>query len=212
MNSQTRTAIAYAENALSFLFLDNGVKDHIKGVYLFGSAVRGELTKGSDIDLFIDCPLEQEKLIKGISKAAVSRFYASKDFEKWRMFKFDYPLSVQAGDLAAWDLRKSIIAEGILIYSTSIPAIKKGNNDLGKRITIFTVVLPKRKKDYIKFIRAIAGRNEKGYKDSGLLGEIKGERLGTNVFIVPTKSLYKVKALMDKFKVWYEMREVQMVS
>ena len=55
LNKQTAKAIAYAQDALTFLFLDNEEKGKIKGIYLFGSAVRGELEKESDIDLFIDC-------------------------------------------------------------------------------------------------------------------------------------------------------------
>ena len=74
------------QNALSFVFLDADIKDSINSVYLFGSAVRNQLTKDSDIDIFIDC--KNEKLIENLSKAAINRFYHSKDYEKWKLMKF----------------------------------------------------------------------------------------------------------------------------
>src|SRR3989344_2891457 len=79
LNKQTLQSIAYVQNALSFVFLDLGIGDAINRVYLYGSAVRGELGKDSDVDIFIDCEPGKEKAVEGIAKSAFSRFYHSKD-------------------------------------------------------------------------------------------------------------------------------------
>lgn len=202
LNKQTLKAIAYAQNALSFIFLDLSIDDLIKEIYLYGSAVRGELGKDSDIDIFIDCDTKKENTVEGIARAALSRFYKSKDFDKWKLFGFDYALSFQAGDLRTWQLKTSIMAEGILLYS------KKAEIMPSERKVLFTYELPNKKKQYLHFIRRLFGRKEKGYKDSGLLGEINGKKISANLIIVPKESQEKITEFMQKEKINYSMKEI----
>ena len=202
LNKQTLNAIAYAQNAISFIFLDSGINDFIKGIYLHGSAVRGELTKDSDIDIFIDCDADKEKSVEGIAKAALSRFYESKDYDKWNLFKFAYSISVQSGELGAWQLKTSIMAEGILLYS------KKSEILPAERKVLFSYELPKKKKQYLHFIRALFGRKEKGYKDSGFLAELNGKKISSNVIIVPKENQQRTTEFMQKEKIDYSMKEI----
>lgn len=195
-------SIAYVQNALSFIFLDSSIDDTIRGIYLYGSAVRGELTDDSDIDIFIDCRSADEDDIEGLAKAALSRFYKSKDYDKWKLFKFDYPISVQAGDLSAWKLKTSITAEGILIYS------KKSEIIPAERKVLFTFDLPREKKQYVRFIRCLFGRKEKGYRDEGLLGKANGKKLSANVIIVPGENQQKITEFLQKEKINYSMKEI----
>ena len=202
LNSQTLKAIAYAQNALSFIFLDSSINDFIKGIYLYGSAVRGELTKDSDIDIFIDCVADKENIIGGVTKAALSRFYQSKDYDKWKLFKFDYTISFQAGDLMAWQPKTSIMAEGILLYS------KKSETLPAERKILFSYELPKKKNQYLHFIRAFFGRKEKGYKAQGLIAELNGKKISTNVIIVPKENQQKAMQFMQKEKINFSMKEI----
>lgn len=202
LNKQTLMAIAYVQNALSFIFLDSGINDYVKAVYLYGSAVRNELSEESDIDLFIDCNAEKEKIIEGIAKAALSRFYKSKDFEKWRLYKFSHLISIQAGEFAAWQLKTSIMAEGILLYS------KKPEILPMERKVLVTYELPKDKKKYLHFTRALFGRKEKGYKDKGILGEINGQKIGSNTIIIPKENQQKIIDFMNNGKIDYSIKEI----
>ena len=202
LNKQTLSAIAYAQNALSFIFLDSSINDFVKGIYLYGSAVRGGLTKDSDIDIFVDCDADKEKIVEGISKAALSRFYKSKDYDKWKLFKFEHNISVQSGDLMTWQLKTSIMAEGIQLYS------KKSEILPAERKVLFSYELPKKKKQYLRFIRALFGRKDKGYKDSGLLAELNGKRISSNVIIVTKENQQKTMDFMQKEKINYSMKEI----
>ena len=195
-------AIAYAQNALSFVFLDSGINDYITAVYLYGSAVRNELSEESDIDIFIDCKAGKEKILEGITKAAISRFYKSKDFDKWKLFKFNYNISFQTGDLITWQLKTSIIAEGILLYS------KKSEIFPAERKVIFTYDLPKNKREYLHFIRNLFGRKEEEYKDLGLLGDVSGQKISSNVIIIPKENQQKITEFMQKEKINYSMKEI----
>jgi len=202
LNKQTLNAIAYAQNAISFIFLDSSINDFIKGIYLYGSAARGELTGDSDIDIFVDCNADKEKIVEGIVKAALSRFYNSKDYDKWKLFKFEHNISIQIGDLTAWQLKTSIMAEGILLYS------KKSEILPAERKVLFSYELPKKKKQYLHFTRIFFGRKEKGYKDSGLLAELNGNKISYNVIIVPKGNQQKTMEFMQKEKINYSMKEI----
>src|SRR3989338_5004376 len=95
MNDQARKAASYALNFLTFLFLEKSVEDKIISAYLFGSGARGELDKESDIDVFLDCGGSDEKPILKASESAKRKFVMSKDFDKWKLFIFTYPISVK---------------------------------------------------------------------------------------------------------------------
>lgn len=202
LNKQTLQAIAYAQNAISFIFLNPEAGKAINGIYLFGSAVRGELTNESDIDIFIDCDIKKEELIEKLSKVGILNFYRSKDFEKWKVLKFNYPLSVKVGDINTWHLKSSIMSEGILLYSKKISIVPL------ERMILFVYTLPKIKKKYLHFIRLLYGRKEKGYKGEGFLREVNGKRIGTNTFIVPKENQQIVMKFMQKENIDYSMKEI----
>ncbi|MEK6960942.1 MAG: nucleotidyltransferase domain-containing protein [Nanoarchaeota archaeon] len=202
LNKQTAKAIAYAQDALTFLFLDNEEKGKIKGIYLFGSAVRGELEKESDIDLFIDCKKSDESSIQKAAERAIARFHQSKDYEKWKNFGFEHPISVQVGDLYTWSLKSSILSEGITLYSISpstLPAERK---------ILITFTLPKNKKKYLQFTRTLFGRKEEGYKDKGMIEVSGGIRIGSNVIIIPSGSQKKIIDKMNNEKIEYSLKEI----
>lgn len=197
LNKQTSRAIAYAQNALSFLTLDNS----INSIYLFGSSVRGELEEESDIDIFIDCS-ENEKDIENRAKESLSRFYSSKDYDKWKILRFTYPLSVKVGKLDEWELKASISAEGIQLYSKQTTLISSAKQ------VLFVFSLPAKKTKYLKLVRELYGRKEKGYSGKGMVDELKGKKLSSNVIIIPTENCEIIKKLLNQEKIEYSFREM----
>ncbi len=189
-------------NALVFLFQKQDIVQHINTIYLFGSAVRGELTKDSDIDIFIDCNEEHEQELEANVKSSLGLYYNSNDYEKWKTFKFTYPLSVQAGNVKTWELYSSILADGIVLYSKKIAV------ETSDRKVLFMFELPKNKKKYLSLIRKLFGRKEPGYKDQGIIGEIKGKKLSSTVIIIPKEYQQKIINLLNKEKVNYSMEEI----
>ncbi len=200
LNKQTWHAIAYAQNALSFLFLDGTLNKFISKIFLYGSAVRGQLQKESDIDIFIDC--DRADTVERNVRAAFARFYQSTDYKKWKLLGFHYPLSVQAGRLQEWQLQSSIASEGILLFS------KKAELQTGERFDLFTWEFPKDKKKYLRLTRTLFGRNEKGYKDKGLLGELKGRRYGSNVVLIPKEREEELGKFLQKERIIYSFKEI----
>ena len=201
MTNHLNKPLAYASDFLTFLFLEKGA-GKIRSIYLFGSAVRGELEKESDIDIFIDCSTRDEDEIIKTSKLAQSKFKQSKDFEKWKNFRFSYPISIKSGPLQEWGLRQSILSEGILLFSKTVMPVSV------EKIVLFSIQFPEKRKDYLKITRLLFGRHEKGYSDPGLVSFANGEKLGSNVFTVPKLSQGEFIKLLHENKTEFKMVEL----
>ncbi|MBI2576754.1 nucleotidyltransferase domain-containing protein [Candidatus Woesearchaeota archaeon] len=205
MNKETRMAIAYAQNFLSFVFLNPIAAGRIRGVFLYGSAARGELEKGSDIDLFFDISEEEDKELEGIGRSSLSKFYSSRDNEKWRLLKFSFPLSLQMGNLEKWELEKSIASEGISLYS------RNPESKAPERMVLFIIRLPKQKRSYLSLVRHLFGRTEKEYSGKGFLAGIGGERLSSNVILLPKENQNPMVEFLNKRKIDYRIKEIALL-
>lgn len=177
MTNQLNRALAYSYDFLSFLFLQ-GVTEKINSVYLFGSFVRGETDKESDIDIFINCKKTDEGLLSKSAAIAERNFRASNDFDKWKLMGFVNKLSINIGQLVEWGLKTSIDAEGIELFSRTV-------NPMGfEGVTLFSFEMPKKKKDYLRITRELFGRKEEGYKSEGLVQKRGGMKVASNAFLV----------------------------
>ncbi|MFH1364634.1 MAG: nucleotidyltransferase domain-containing protein [Candidatus Aenigmatarchaeota archaeon] len=202
MTEQTRKALAFVSNYLTFFFLERTVEDKIISAYLFGSAVRGELSREGDIDMFLNCTKKDEETVLKASRIAESRFRRSKDFDKWRQLDFDYHLSIKAGPLEEWELKGSIESEGIELFSTSFQPEQL------ERMVIFILDLPKKKSSYLSLTRELFGRRENGYKKEGVVNKKGGERLGSNTFHVPKSAQQIIITILHRHKTSYKMLEL----
>lgn len=215
MNKQTSKAIAYAQNALSFVFLDPTITNKCNAVYFFGSAARGVMEEESDIDLFFDYEsffsdtTRDEKMIgekESAIQAALSRFSKSNDFKKWKQLEFNPPFSVSVGKLKEWELRTSVLADGILLYS------KETLTFVIKRQILITYTLPQKKTKYLYFVRTLFGRKEEGYKDTGIVGACNAKRIATTVILVPKEHAENIFTFLQKEKIEYSFIEVGIIQ
>ncbi|MBI4141577.1 nucleotidyltransferase domain-containing protein [Candidatus Woesearchaeota archaeon] len=202
MKTQTLNAISYSFDMLAFVFQKKEINDKVRSIYLFGSSVRGELSKGSDIDLFFDIDEKQEDVIKRIVDSGIINFEASKDYEKWKLLNFTHPFSIQAGNLGSWELKSSIASEGILLYANNLAV------SAGERNVLFVIKYPKSKKKYIKTRRLLFGRDEKFYKGTGRVQQVNGRRLSHNVFIIPKTAQKEMMDVLSKEKIDFSMTEI----
>ncbi len=206
LKAQTVNAISYCFDLLSFVFQNPAAGKKIKSIYLFGSAVRGELQKTSDIDLFIECEKNAEEKTKALVNSGIVKFTASKDYQKWKLFKFTHPFSFQAGKLSEWSLKLSIASEGILLYS-KLKILAEG-----ERKVLFIIKYPREKKGYIKVRRLIFGRDEFYYRGTGLLNTYQGERISSNVFIIPKEYQTTMIDVLSKKKIAFSMKEITLIE
>ena len=147
MTDKTRKSISYALNFITFLFLERDIENKVISIYLFGSAVRDEMDKESDIDIFINCRQSDEVLVIKAAEAARKKFVTSMDFDKWKAFDFTHQISIKAGNIDEWELKDSIQSEGIEIFSKNV---KQENME---SVVLFLFELPKNKKHYLRIKR-----------------------------------------------------------
>lgn len=198
LSKENLLALCYAY--VSYLFRGKNVQEKIKTIYLFGSVARGDFDKESDIDIFIDIEKTNEIFIKKASDNALRKLYAIEG-KKWELKGVINPLAIKIGDISEWDLKESIIREGIILFGQS--------SAVGmQKYLLFSVILSKEPKKRIRIIRKLFGRMEKEYQEQGVVQKYNGRILSPRVFIVPAIALKEVTHFLAEEKVQYAFEEI----
>jgi predicted nucleotidyltransferase len=191
--------IAYASAFVSFIFPK--IED-IKEIILFGSTARGEADKESDIDLFFYTEKKHEEKIKAVIKEELKKFYKSKIAQIWALKGINNLISANVGELEEWELKRSIISDGILLYSK----YKEVPEKMGDFI-FFNIVPIKNIAKRNKITREIFGRKEKVYSKKGILEEYNGKKISPTSFIIQKTNASKIIDLLGKEKIDYTFFE-----
>ena len=191
--------IAYAMAFVSFIFPKI---DGVKEIILFGSGSRGELSRESDIDLFFDIEGDNEDNLKELIDKEISKFYRSKIGEVWSLKEIKNPIKVNFGKLDEWKLKRSIISDGISLYS-KYKEVPKNMNAYSQFVIEPIKNISKRN----KIIRELFGRKEKKFNTEGILKKYLGKKLSATSFIVPLEHSHEIIHLLGKEKVSYTVFE-----
>lgn len=195
--------VAFAEDFVSFLLqeMENKQLSNVKEIILFGSVARGEATKKSDVDIFIDIIKEEKTLGRSIP-FIIENFYRSSMFKKyWRLMGVDNEIKCVVGKLDTWeDLKPSIISDGIILFGKYSGTVKKG----GKSFVIITwdKVKPESKRVFLSKKLYGYSMNDKQYR--GILEGTGTTKLGSSCLFVPIENskqvLETIKNLDVRFK------------
>ncbi len=174
--------IAYAASFSSFLLSNLKAEQlaKIKSIILFGSIARGEATKESDVDLFIDV-IADEKETESAVNSALNKFYDSIIYTKyWKLMGIENEIKPIVGKLEEWhDLKSSILANGLVLYGKFIAKAEKE-----KPAALFywgTIAnQPKR----VLLSKKLYGYSYKKKIYRGLLEIYGGQKLSTNCILV----------------------------
>ena len=195
--------IAYAQDFVSFLIEKlNEDSTKIKQIILFGSVTRGESSKTSDIDLFID--ILDKKLEDKILKLKEKFYYTERWGAYWALLNIKNEINCSIGKLEKWDdLKRSLIANGIILYG-------KYKRDLKTEQYYLFVVSPgKNRNKNISVWRGLYGYKQKigkkTYIKKGLVKDYEGKKLARGVFIIPSEHTQKISSFLKKNKFKYEI-------
>ncbi len=192
--------IAYAQDFISFLLQHlNEDAGKIKQVILFGSITRGEATKKSDIDLFID--VIDKKLEKRVDKIK-EEFYDSIKVKKyWDLLGVNNRINCSVGVLKEWtSLERSLIANGIVLFG------KYSGETRTQPYYLFIATPGKNRNKSISVWRQLYGYiqkiGKKTYVKEGLVREYGGRKLARGVFVIPVEHSQKIISFLrtNKFK------------
>lgn len=193
--------IGYAIDFASFLLEKLKDAEKMKSVILFGSVARGDNEKNSDIDLFIEC---NEKLGNKINDLK-EKFYESIKVKKyWELLDVKNEINLHIGKLEGWgDLKRSIIANGIILYGKYLEKIE------GKQSYLFIVSPGKNRNKNMSIWRELYGYKQKvgkkSYIKEGLVKEYGGKKLALGVFIIPVEHAQKINLFLRKKKFKFQI-------
>lgn len=187
--------MAYAMDFSSFLVQNLGT-EKIRKIVLFGSVARNEADEESDIDIFIDVSGEDKKMNKKV-KSVLSGFYRSSKFKNyWNLLGVENEIVPVVGNIEKWDLKESLISNGITLYGKYKEMPKKTKHEA---IFVWENIKPDSK-------RVILNKKLFGYKHGGkfyegLLNKYSGTRLGKGCILVPLDSAKHFSHVFKNLKV-----------
>jgi len=181
--------IAYAQSFVAFV-LDELKEESIsviKSIILFGSATRGTATKSSDVDIFINTSAKLDNKIGSL----LSDFYKSKSGEQWKLLGVKNELNPIVGELDNWELKSSIVADGIVLYGKYSAKLKGAPH-----IVLFWDKIKSESKRVL-LSKRLYGYTYNKKKYEGLLSKLGGEKLASNCLLIP---IVVSKQFIDLFK------------
>ena len=201
---------SYAYDFVSQMLENKEIFDTIRKIILFGSVARGDFTKNSDVDIFIDVNSSSNpKRINDLVKKEINKFETSAE-KTWAVRGINLPLKVIVDNInkEKWkDLQEELLSYGKLIYSKYelLP-----ENRVHKIIVTYNLnLLPQKKK--MSFLRRMYGyrlkKGKKEYVQEGLIHEISCEKLNSGALLIVKDDWLKVKRVLSEHKINYLIRD-----
>ena len=186
----------YASYFTAYLLSNIKNVNNIERIVLYGSVARGEATKESDIDIFIEIKEKGKKVEKAI-KEIETNFYQSREGALFKSRGVDNKFSIKIGKLQDWkDLYKSIASSGIVLYG---PYEAK---ELPLGVKHFIIVFwEKIGKNRGSYLNKLYGFNVKNKHYKGLLEKFAGKKIGKSCVMMPLEYKNEIFNLIKNHKV-----------
>lgn len=197
--------ISYAIDFVSFLIqnLKNPEREKIKSIILFGSVAREGNDKESDIDIFVEIFDKADKIDKELIKIKNKFFDSVKVKQYWKLHDINNDINIISGKLEEWKLKDSMLGNSIVLYQKYSPRLEEGNN---KVILLWGVIEKNSKR--VMLNKKIFGYNYYKKKYKGIMEIYNGEKLGSNVIIIPIENLNAFLKIFYNFKIPVKIRRV----
>ena len=195
------TLISYAMSFLSFSFRRPEISSvSVNRIILFGSVARGDFGEESDIDIFIDTEKQHEENTRKTFEHFLGKFVQSQDHGVWVLRRLKNEIRINVGKLDEWDLKESVLKEGVMLFGKPSLAMKK------QFLVSFCPVKNIAKRNRV--LRKLFGRRERDFEDIGLVRELRGEMISPRAFMIPESGLKKILELFSSENVEYELKEI----
>jgi predicted nucleotidyltransferase len=192
---------AYASYFVSYIIANSKNISNINSIILFGSVAKGEATKESDLDMFIDLKKESKKINLEFQNI-LEDFYKSREALIFRAKGIENKINLVIGKIEDWkNLKNSIEATGIVLYGRYITSKVKGK----KYVVIFW---DKIEKNRGAFLNKVYGFKVKSKAYKGLVEKLNGKRLGKSNIMIPIEYREDIMHLIKKHKVNAKLIEV----
>lgn len=192
---------AYASYFVSYLINELDELQNVNKIILFGSVARGEATKESDVDIFIDIKEKSKRIESKINKI-LNSFYKSREALIFKTKGIDNKINIIMGKINEWPkLRDSIESSGIVLYGNYISSNVRGK----KQVIIFWDKIGKNRGAFLNKIYGFKA-NKKAYK--GLIEILGGRKIGKSSIMIPVENKEEIFKLFKGYMVNAKILEV----
>jgi predicted nucleotidyltransferase len=192
---------AYASYFASYLLANLKNIENVRSIILFGSVARGEATKGSDADIFIEVKKASEKFTKDAEKV-LDGFYKSREALLFKAKGIENKISMKIGKLDEWrNLKQSIESTGIVLYGK----YTSGRGEGKKYAVIFWSSIGKNRGAFLNKIYGFKVKN-KDYK--GILEKFNGKKIGKSAIMMPVEHREEITKLLKHHDVDAKIMDV----
>lgn len=183
----------------------------VRRMIFFGSVVRGDFSKSSDVDLFVDLssPKDQKK-IQELLKKEMDKFELRCE-HTWFLRGINLPIKILVDDLQQerWkELREEILNYGKIVYGR----FEQNPEQLEPKVLVQYNLKKLSQKNKMSFLRELYGyvtqKGRKKYPQPGLIQEIKGEKIGPTILLVGSENMVKVRKLCREYNLDCAVKEV----
>lgn len=193
----------YANYFVTYLLNNLKNINNIERIVLYGSIVRNEISKDSDVDIFIEVKKNTKKFENKI-KDIENKFYQSREAALFKSKGIDNKFDIKMGKLKDWEeLYKSIASTGIILYG---PYEAK---ELPSGVKHYTIIYwEKIRKNRGSFLNKIYGFKIKNKFYQGILQKYNGKKLGKSCIMLPNEYKKEIFDLLKHHKVESKIIEV----
>ena len=181
-----------------------------KRIIVFGSFVKKDMDKESDIDLFIDCKEEDAEEIKIKFEEAVREVEKKKE---WKIRDIAYPISFIADNIEKkkWNrVKREIISNGIVLFDQ----FREFPDNAEHYIIISYNLVKSEEKEKVRISRKLYGysavKNDKTYIQKGMIEKLGGSRLGKGTIIIPAEFSRDIEKILNVKGVEIRIKECWM--
>ncbi len=193
---RNKEIIGYAIQYVSYVIynLEPAFQGQIKEIILFGSVARGEATVSSDVDIFFSVPKENKSLSRRITELT-NRFYTTEFYRLWKNLGIEQDLKPIIGVLKDWNLKSSLIANGITLWGKYKSTITGGSP-----LVIIYWPPVKNQSQRILLSKRLYGYSYKKKHYRGLLSE-SALKLSSNCLAIPLADAEVIMSIFKKMNV-----------
>jgi len=196
---KNKALIAHAQQYVSFIIynLEPQFFENIKEIILFGSVTRGEASTKSDIDIFINVFKENTKLVERV-ESLTKKFYNTEFFKLWKLLGVKNDINALVGILDEWDLKSSVIANGLILYGKYQQGIKESEPQV---IIYWNKVKPESKR--VLLSKKLYGYSYKSKRYTGIFSVAQALKLSSNCIMVPLTTVDPIIKIFTEIKIPY---------
>ena len=194
---------SYASYFTAFLLSSLKNTDNLIRIVLYGSAAKGEATKESDVDIFMEVRKKTRRFENEL-KRVEEGFYKSREASLFKAKGVENRFSIKCGDLKSWkELYRSIASTGVVLYGPYEA------HELPSGTKHYIIVFWERiGRNRGSFLNKLYGFKVKDKRYRGVLLKSDGRKLGKSCIMLPIQYKNDIFMLLRKHEVKASVLEV----